>query len=303
MDSFSTVGIYSQRFLKHRNNFQLVNWKFYKGDVHKAEDPDREPGKGWEDITAPHTYNSKDVLTEGMNYYQGIGWYRSTFALSRDKENKRYFIRFEGVSLVADVFINGYYQGRHKGGYSAFCYEITSYIQRGQNNTVAVKVDNSTQVNVAPSGTDLYPFFGGIYRPVTIFSTDDLCVSPLDYASSGVYIRPVNVSAKKADIEVVTLLDYVSNPVLYTKSCELLPPKDQKGIGLQGEYFANPHFKGKPKHIRIDEEINFDYGTQGPSLAGMPKNNFSIIWKGRFVPERTSTYKFVLKSDDGSRLF
>jgi beta-galactosidase len=64
------------------------------------------------------------------------------------------------------------------------------------------------QADVAPSGAYLYPLFGGIYRPVTIFGTDELCISPLDYASSGVYIRPVNVSAKEADIEVVTLPDY-----------------------------------------------------------------------------------------------
>ena len=205
--------------------------------------------------------------------------------------------------MVADVFVNGNYLGRHKGGYSAFCFEITPYIKQGQTNRISVRVDNSMQMDVAPSGSHLYPLFGGIYRPVTIFSTDDLCISPLDYASSGVYIRPVDVSAKKATLEVVALLDYLSKPALITKSSELLPPKGKKGNGLEGEYFTNPDFKGKPKHIRIDEELNFDYENKGPSLDGMPHNNFSIIWTGRFVPEKTGVYKFVLKSDDGSRLF
>ena len=112
------------------------------------------------------------------------------------------------MCLVSDVYVNGIFIGRHKGGYSAFCYEITRQVRPGRKNSISVKVDNSMQPDVAPSGTYLYPLFGGIYRPVTVFSTDDLCISPLDYASSGVYIRPVNVSQKQADIEVVTLLDY-----------------------------------------------------------------------------------------------
>jgi beta-galactosidase len=35
----------------------------------------------------------------------------------------------------------------------------------------------------------------------------------------------------------------------------------------------------------------------------MPKDNFSILWTGRFVPQQTGLYKFVLNSDDGSRLY
>ncbi|MDZ7261774.1 MAG: beta galactosidase jelly roll domain-containing protein, partial [candidate division KSB1 bacterium] len=180
----------TQDFLKHRNRFQLVNWKFHKGDIHSAESTNLILGPEWQEITVPHTWNAKDVLTDGDHYYQGIGWYRTHFRVWRDNNKKRYFIRFEGVSLVADVFLNGTYIGRHKGGYSAFCFEITPHILSGEENLLAVRVDNSSQPDVAPSGTHLYPLFGGIYRPVTIFSTDDLCISPLDFASSGVYIKP-----------------------------------------------------------------------------------------------------------------
>jgi beta-galactosidase len=201
-------NVYSQSFLTHRDNFQLINWKFYKGDILSAESGDKISEDGWENVTVPHTWNAEDVLTKGDHSYQGVAWYRNSFDLSRQEKNKRYFIRFEGVCLVADLYVNGIFIGRHKGGYSAFCYEITRQVRPGRKNNISVKVDNSLQPDVAPSGTYLYPLFGGIYRPVTIFSTDQLCVSPLDFASSGVYIRPVEVSAEKADIEVITLLDY-----------------------------------------------------------------------------------------------
>lgn len=204
---FGAGNTFSQSFLNYRDNFKLIDWKFYKGDIRAAESKDDISMQGWEDVKVPHTWNAADVLTEGDHYYQGIGWYRSSFDLPAEQKTKRHFIRFEGVSVTADVFVNGTYIGGHKGGYSAFCFEITPYIRFGRRNRISVRVDNSMQVDVAPSGTYLYPLFGGIYRPVMIFSTNDLCISPLDYASSGVYIKPVRVSEKQADIEVVTLLD------------------------------------------------------------------------------------------------
>ncbi len=299
---FGISNAYSQSFLTHRNSFRLVNWKFCKGDIHSAESSGRIADEGWEDVTVPHTWNAKDVLTEGNHYYQGIGWYRSSFDLPRAEKAKRHFIRFEGVSVVADVFLNGSYIGQHKGGYSAFCFEITPFIRSKERNAISVRVDNSSQPDVAPSGTYLYPLFGGIYRPVTVFVTNDLCVSPLDYASSGVYIHPLNVTKKEADIEVETLLDHKSISVLQTKSSELLPPEGKPGRGLYGEYFTNSDFKGKPKHVRVDEEILFNYGDKGP-FDDMPSDGFSAIWTSSFVPEKSGLYKFILKSDDGSRLY
>jgi len=205
---FGADNAFSQGFWSYRDSFNIVDWKFYKGDIHSAESGDKISEQGWEGVTVPHTWNAKDVLTEGDHCYQGVGWYRSSFDLPKEQKSRRYFIRFEGVCLVSDIYVNGVYIGRHKGGYSAFCYEITRQVRPGRKNSISVKVDNSMQPDVAPSGTYLYPLFGGIYRPVTVFSTDDLCISPLDYASSGVYIRPVNVSQKQADVEVAILLDY-----------------------------------------------------------------------------------------------
>ncbi|MDZ7288734.1 MAG: glycoside hydrolase family 2 protein [candidate division KSB1 bacterium] len=284
------------------SHFQLEHWKFHKGDIHSAESPRLASAEGWQEVIVPHTWNAKDVLTEGERYYQGIGWYRTSFTIRADESSTRTFIRFEGVSLVADVFLNGAYVGRHKGGYSAFCFEITPYVVYGEENVLSVKVDNTMQPDVAPSGTHLYPLFGGIYRPVTVFQTNDLCVSPLDYASSGVTVRPLQVSKEEAEIAVETLLNYRHEPQLQTVSPELLPPKGMKGRGLYGEYFDNDSFRGKPKHIRIDEAVSFNYGRSG-AYADMPLDNFSVRWTGRMIPARSGLCRFVLKSDDGSRLY
>jgi hypothetical protein len=299
---FLLSKVNAQEFLQYRSNFQIEKWKFYKGEIHSAESGGDIDESYWQDVVIPHTWNTQDVLTEGPRYYQGVGWYRTKLVLNRDKKNNRYFIRFEGVSLVVDVYFNGNYLGTHKGGYSSFIFEITNFIRNRETNYLAVKVNNITQLDVAPSGTYLYPIFGGIYRPVVVFSTSDLCISPLDYASSGVYISPVYVTDNSADIEVKTLVNYHSSPIVQTKSSELSPPKGIKGYGLYGEYYSNPDFKGKPVHVRTDEEINFNYGSGAP-FDNLPADGFSVVWTGRFIPKNSGTYKFILKSDDGSRLF
>jgi hypothetical protein len=299
---FNYTSLFPQYFLQYRNHFGLENWILYKGDIYQAERGHRISEEGWEKVTVPHTWNAEDVLTKGTHLYQGIGWYRSQFEIPKEGQDLRYFIRFEGVCLVADVYLNGRYIGNHKGGYSAFCFEITDLLRRGEPNFVAVKVDNSVQPDVAPSGTDLYPLFGGIYRPVTIFSTANLCIDPMDDASSGVYIHPKRVSDELAEIEVEILLESRFVPVLKTTSKELLPPKGKEGQGLYAEYYANADFNEPPKHTRIDTEIDFPYGNGGP-FEDMASDNFSAIWRGRFIPEKTGLYKFVLSSDDGSRLY
>jgi hypothetical protein len=290
-----------QPFLQHREHVLLDRWKFHKGHIQAAEHLQMPSTDGWQDVSVPHTWNAQDVLTEGPLYYQGICWYRTGFTLSPEKRAKRTFVRFEGVSLVADVFLNGEYLGEHKGGYSAFCFEITGRLRYGEENVLAVKVDNTMQPDVAPSGTDLYPLFGGIYRPVALFHTNRICISPLDYASSGVTVRSLEVSGKRAEFGVETLVGYRDEPAFVSTSPYLLPPRGMPGAGLYGEYFDNNAFQGQPKHTRVDTAVSFTYGAGG-AFADMPVDNFSVRWTGRLIPPASGIYRFMLKSDDGSRL-
>ena len=299
---FLTSSLHAQPFLNLRTSFKLENWKFIKADISSAESRFTDTKEGWQDVTVPHTYNAEDVLSKGDFYYRGIAWYRTEFEIPTSQRNQRNFIRFEGVSLVADVFVNGKYIGEHKGGYSAFCFELTPHLVHGEKNSIAVKVDNSMQPDVAPSGVYLYPLFGGIYRPVKIFSTSDVCISPLDYASSGVYIKQKNVSDQNATFDVDVLLDFNASPSLQLQSSELVPPEGMEGTGMYGEYFANPDMVGSPVHTRIDPIINFVYGHDGP-YEDMETDNFSVRWTGKFTPERSGIYRFIIKSDDGSRLY
>ena len=84
---------------------------------------------------------------------------------------------------MSNVFVNGKHIGEHRGGYGAFVFEITDKVEYGKENTLLVRVNNGEQLDVMPLVGD-FNFYGGIYRDVHLLLTDNLCISPLDYASS-----------------------------------------------------------------------------------------------------------------------
>ena len=160
---------------------------------------------------------------KGGNYYRGPGWYRTKLALPESAKGKRVFIRFEAASLVADVYLNGVHLGQsaigsaggetsprsggHRGGFTAFCYELTPHIRLGGDNVLAVRVDNSSVDDVPPLSGD-FNIFGGIYRPVWLIITNPVCITPVDYASPGIYMKQTKISKEEA---VVDILAKVSN--------------------------------------------------------------------------------------------
>lgn len=72
-------------------------------------------------------------------------------------------------------------------------------MEYGKENTLLVRVNNGEQLDVMPLVGD-FNFYGGIYRDVHLLLTDNLCISPLDYASSGVYLIQQQITDKQAAI-------------------------------------------------------------------------------------------------------
>lgn len=154
----------------------------------------------WEKVAVPHTWNAVDGLTP--HYYRGTGDYRYHLNILPEMLKKRTFLRFEAVSQIADVFVNGNPIGTHKGAFNAFCFEVTPFLKKG-DNLIEVKVSNRLDSNIAPLAGD-FTVFGGIYRPVSLLLLPQTCITPLDYASAGVYIHQEKVSSKQAELSIVT---------------------------------------------------------------------------------------------------
>lgn len=155
----------------------------------------------WQRVDIPHTWNKDDALNGNVRYYRGQATYQKKLFIEKKWEGKRLFVKFDGVNTVSNIFINGKYKGEHRGGYTAFVFEITENVKYGEENSLQVRVSNALHLDVMPLVGD-FNFYGGIYRDVNLLITDKICISPLDYGSSGVYLVQKSVTKKSADVNV-----------------------------------------------------------------------------------------------------
>ena len=158
-------------------------------------------------VSLPHTWNAGEVKNNKFNYQRTNGVYRKRIFIGPEWKDKRLFLYFEGANSVATVFVNKRYVGEHKGGYTKFCFEITPFIHPGENNNINVMVSNTYRLDVLPMSGD-FNVYGGLHRPVSLIVTEKNCISPLDYASSGVYVTPRNIKERSADIDVRVKLSF-----------------------------------------------------------------------------------------------
>ncbi|MCO6489494.1 MAG: hypothetical protein J5I98_13800, partial [Phaeodactylibacter sp.] len=170
------------------------NWQFFKGE--KPQEDTTE----WERINLPHSWNTEDPFDEEPGYFRGVGWYRKVLNADAFPKKNKAFIYFEAANQHARVFVNGERVGEHKGGYTAFCFDITNELKEG-DNLLEVRLDNSHDPAVPPLKGD-FNFYGGIYRDVYIVLTDAIHFDMFDHASPGVYITTPYVDSAEAQIRL-----------------------------------------------------------------------------------------------------
>jgi beta-galactosidase len=193
-----------------------AKWKFMRSNVSEAAEAKYDDSQ-WESISLPHTWNALDGQDGGNDYYRGTGWYRKTFVIEAKQNGKVFYLKFDGAASSTEVFVNGKSVGTHKGNFGAFCFDITPVVTIGGKNVLAVRVNNAKDSTISPLRGD-FTIFGGIYRSVRLLTLNKLSISPLDYASPGVYIKQLLVNEESAEIEITTRLqnrnDVVKSPIL-----------------------------------------------------------------------------------------
>ncbi|MBV6647083.1 MAG: hypothetical protein KI790_16620 [Cyclobacteriaceae bacterium] len=190
LSCFIPFSVYSQDY---RIN---DDWQYVPGYAFNMQK--RPP---WEEVDLPHTWNAQDIKDGKLDYYRGLGIYRKNLTLPVSDTLKRYFLKFEGSTLVTDVYINGYHAGQHKGGYTAFTLEITSWLKNTQQNEILVMVNNAFDSEVMPLVGD-FNIYGGLHRPVHLLVRDQTCFDLLNHGASGIFISQKGVSQSLATVEV-----------------------------------------------------------------------------------------------------
>jgi len=94
-------------------------------------------------------------------------WYKRTITLPDTYKNKNVLLHFGAVDWLTDVFVNGKLVGSHKGGYDPFSFDITSFLKKGKDQELVVRVWDPSNDGPQPRGKQVKNPEGIWYTPVT----------------------------------------------------------------------------------------------------------------------------------------
>lgn len=230
------IGIPVTNFAQTKQTLQK-NWKFTREDNSAFSQSTFNDVK-WHNVTIPHDWaiygpfdmendiqrtaikqdGQKDAIehtgrTGGLPFV-GVGWYRTTFDLPDFSNDKKVFIQFDGAMSNPEVFINGQRAGQWHNGYNTFFLDISNWV-KNKNNSLAVRLDNLTQMSRWYPGA-------GLYRNVHIITKNKTHI-PI----WGVHITTPEIQSKfaKVDINTQFVSENIENIEVET---EIFNPKGEK---------------------------------------------------------------------------
>ena len=245
---FSTLLFFSVSFAqkkpvenqKSRRIEKIINsqWTFnyFPGtDENKGYEVPGFDDSKWPAVSIPHTWSTYETTgelhpfirnaseTDNPYWWIGWGWYRKHFSVNREYSDRKIFIEFQGVQKYCKVWLNGKYLGDHKGGYGSFDFDITGVAKPGEDNVLAVAVNNrqKDEFKIPPMTAGNFDVYGGIYRDVILVLKDKLFIPMQGSASheGGTFLTTPQVSEKEAVLRVQT---WVKNDNPQKKTCTLL---------------------------------------------------------------------------------
>jgi beta-galactosidase len=234
------------------------NWEFKREELNS----------NWEKITIPHTARIENLVV--VKQFQGTSWYQKKFTVSNSK-NKKVFLYFEGVMQEADVWINDQKVANHKGGYLPFSVDITNFL-KSIGNTIKVKVNNLDNPDFLPGKPikDLdFNFYGGIYRNVSLITTDKLYITNAilvnQKASGGIFVNFDNINKDSASgrVQVHFKNENAINKKVFLKF--ILTDNESKKIEFNSEEFLI--------NANSDKEISQNIIVNKPKLWSISKPN------------------------------
>ena len=80
-------------------------WVFSYGDIENAHEESFDISE-WTPVALPHSFSIPYDINDD-SFYIGYAWYRKTFKIPSEWENKFITLDFDGVFQEADIFING----------------------------------------------------------------------------------------------------------------------------------------------------------------------------------------------------
>src|SRR5690606_36035904 len=124
-----------------------------------------------------------------------VVWYRKKLDIPSEDIGKSIFMEVEGAMSYAMVWLNGTLVGGWPYGYNSWQLDLTPHIRYGEENQLAIRLDN-------PNHSSRWYPGAGIYRNVWLIKTH-----PVHISQWGTYVTTKEVSASSATVNLELTVD------------------------------------------------------------------------------------------------
>jgi beta-galactosidase len=161
--------------MSERDSLFNSGWKFMQDSINAGQEKNEFDDSQWLSVDLPHDWSisplpgteSEDQIgpfsissiggTATGYVSGGTAWYRKHFTLKKRDTGKAVVLRFDGIYMESEVWVNGKPAGMHTYGYTPFWFDITSLLNKpGEENVIAVKVRNIGRNSRWYSGSGIY---------------------------------------------------------------------------------------------------------------------------------------------------
>lgn len=230
----------------------------------------------YKDIRIPHTNKELPYNNFSEKEYQFISSYEQVLKINKE-ENKRYILKFEGVMIYSEVFVNQTKVGSHKGGYTPFQFDITEYVVDGDNK-IFVKVDSTERKDIPPHGFVVdYLTYGGIYREVYLEIKERSFIDQAFFHTEGHhFISRVFIDSDEDRLGKLEIVIKKDKEELYTLEGDI--PLSEEDMEIQAHIHFEPWSLDNPElydiEVYLDGVLNLETKFGDRTIEMTPEGLF-----------------------------
>jgi len=271
------------------------DWKFSKVDESKDLDSPIHAvdfdDSSWKTVSLPHTANIEPLTVNDQ--WQGICWYRKRIAISKGDSDKKIFLELEAAMNYSKMWINGIEVNENQGGYLPVIVDISNYVKAGEENVIAVRLDNTDNLVTGPKPLKRLDFnmYGGLYRKANLTTKEKIYIShPVlanKVAGGGIFITYPKVSEEESVVNVKT---HLINEYKDSKSIELVQSIIRNGKVVEETISSNIKIEAE-NDIELTKQLTIvDAKLWSPKHPNLYSLETKVLQNGKVIDQQTTRF-------------
>lgn len=295
-------GLEETRFTRALNGSVDANGKyFYETDYDELTVTGRGvkdahgnvyEGNEWTTVSIPHQINALQGYSQNgkqqgeQGIERGIYLYRKTFTVPENAADGKVFFELEGIRQAAYLWVNGYEVGYYEAGITAMGFDITKYVNAGEDALIAI-VEDGTSAGGVPEkdkipNTDItYKNYIRETKPTEPISATE--VGLFDWKTQWGKDNGQGYQWNTKDFQPVRL-GLIYDAYLHIKGNTYQTLPLYNNLKTTGNYIYADNFdiKGKTATINVDAEVRNESGEDKELTLQIDVVDHNGILKGTY---------------------